>query len=166
MWEGRSRSPPASVPAHPSFLIYCSPANGIWLDLFLLGTFHPAPSLQPPRLYMCELTLFPLHTLPAPIPSQPGHVRTNAWASVALRLDLAGALAAGHAFGLSTNGVRGGGWKASQMAVKCLLSIYLHACLFERMCVGPLGVDGHCPMHYCMRLPPSQPPQPPHPPLC
>ncbi|KAG1661561.1 hypothetical protein FOA52_009560 [Chlamydomonas sp. UWO 241] len=37
--------------------------------------------------------------------AQPGHVRTNAWASVLLRLDLGAALAAGHAFGLSTNGV-------------------------------------------------------------
>lgn len=36
---------------------------------------------------------------------QPSHVRTNAWARVLLRLDLHAALAAGHAFGLSSNGV-------------------------------------------------------------
>lgn len=36
---------------------------------------------------------------------QPGHVRTNAWAAVPLRLDLAAALAEGFKFGMSTNGV-------------------------------------------------------------
>lgn len=37
--------------------------------------------------------------------TQPHHVRSNKWASILLKLDLAGALAAGHLFGLSSNGV-------------------------------------------------------------
>ena len=40
--------------------------------------------------------------------TQRDHVRTNAWAAVALRLDLKAAMAEGFEFGLSTNGVSSG----------------------------------------------------------